>query len=302
MINEEQIIHAIRHFARTKEIQDSLVPFFRQSGRWVGDCRNWTKSTYRMASSVMHQAFLPECRRAAINTQGEPILRTSFHWMKRRPVEIPWCEVNGSIKVRSLEAIYAGNLRTVGGYIYSCTDASVRLPNLLTVGGDFDFQKTLDLHAPVLTQVGGSVMVNECDLPNLTIVGNRLSGFWTETLHLPKLLQVGGSLEIGGAASVIAPSLTWVCYDLNLGYFTTRFSANRLVEVGGSIDARSAILFRAADLKHVGDTLDTSSAQDFYKPEFEDLALWAAHPDAERRWVMREAVRQLMRDLPRMWI
>ncbi|MEI6607650.1 MAG: hypothetical protein WCP35_20285, partial [Verrucomicrobiota bacterium] len=56
MITEEVVLNAITHYAGTGEIQDVLVPYFRQTGRWVGDCRHWTKSTYRLASSIMHGA------------------------------------------------------------------------------------------------------------------------------------------------------------------------------------------------------------------------------------------------------
>ena len=254
-----------------------------------------------MASSAMHQAFLPEMRRTALNANGDSVLLTSFVWKKRRDVELPWYEVRGSINIRSLETVFAPNLRTVGGYLYSFTDSEVRLPNLQLVGGDCDFQGTLQLHAPNLIEVGGSLLVNDCELPNLTIVGNRFSGYWVEELHLPNLRNVGGSMEIEGATCVIAPVLTWVCYDLILCY-TTIFCASMLTEVGGSLDARSATIFRAVSLESVGDTLDTSSAADFYKPQFEDLALWAAHPGAERHWKMREAVRKQMRDLPQMCI
>ncbi len=299
-MNEQIIIDSIEHFARTGEIQDTLVPYFQQSGRWFGDCRNWSKPTYRMASSIMHQAVLPEWRRTMENDRGESILLTSFTWKKRRDVELPWHKVSGSIKIRSLEWIYAPHLKTVGGYFYSPTDSRVCLPNLQRVGGDFDFQGTQMLHVPALTEVGGSLMVVECDLPNLEIVGNRFSGFWSGYLHLPHLLQVGGSLEIEGPERFSAPSLRWVCYDLCLSHFTTVFCANKLEEVGGSLNAGSAKIFHAAKLRHVGDTLNSESAADYYRPEFENLALWEVHPDARRRWQMRMAVRNIMRDLPPM--
>jgi len=70
------------------------------------------------------------------------------------------------------------------------------------------------------------------------------------------------------------------------------------VEVGGSIHAGSATIFRAASLQHVGDAIYTNSAPDFYRPEFEDLAYCEMHPDAERLWKMRAAVSALMVDLP----
>lgn len=292
------ILALIEHYAKTGEIQDALIPYFKQSGRWVGDCRNWEKSTYRMASATMHSAVLPESRRTALNDQGKPILRTSFHWRKRRDVEIPWFEINGSIKIKSLEKISAPNLRSVGGYIYSCTDSEVCLPNLQRVGGDLDFQGTRKLHVPQLSEVGGSLLVVECGLPNLETVGNRFWGIWTGRLFVPKLRSVGGSFEIGMAESVIVPALEWVCFDIVLTYFTTTFVANSLVEVGGSLHAGSATIFHAAALRHVGDALYTNSAPDFYRPEFEDLALVEMHPDAERRWKLRGAVRALMRNMP----
>ena len=296
------ILTSIEHYSRTGEILDDLLPYFRQSGRWVGDCRNWPKTTYRMASAVMHSAVLAESRRTAVNDQGEPILRTSFHWRKRRDVEIPWFEIAGSIKVKSLETISAPNLRSVGGYIFSCSDSEVCLPNLLRVGGDLDFQGTRKLHVPQLTEVGGSLLVIECDLPNLEMVGNRFWGIWTGPLFVPKLRSVGGSFEIGMAESVIAPALEWVCFDIVITYCTTTFVVNRLVEVGGSLHAGSAIIFRAAALRHVGDALYTNSAPDFYRPEFEDLVLVEMHPDAERLWKMRAAVSKLMGDQPTMEI
>ncbi len=301
-MNEHLILESINHYARTGEIQDALIPFFRQSGRWVGDCRNWTKSTYKSASSIMHQAFLPEIRRTTKTDLGERILLTSLVWKKRRDLEIPWYEVRGAIKIKSLEAVSAPNLRIVGGYFYSCTDANVSLPRLVSVGGDFDFQGTQKLHVPNLASVGGSLMAIECDLPSLETVGNRLWGYWTGTLRVPKLRSVGGSFEIEGAESVIAPELKWVCFDLNLSYITTVFSANRLVEVGGSLDARSARIFHAASLESVGDNLNTEAAPDFYRPDFDDLLFWEMHPEARARWEMREAVRKRMRDLPPMSI
>ena len=294
MITEEVALTAIKHYARTGEIQDVLAPFFRQSGRWVGDCRNWTKPTYRMASSIMHGAVLPENRRTAVNELGEPVLLTSFVWRKRRDVEIRWFEVRGSIRIRSLEAVSAPNLRTVDGYIYSCTDDKVGLPCLVSVGGDLDFQCTPNLHVPKLKSVGGSLMVVGCNLPCLETVGNRFWGYWRGPLHLPNLRSVGGSFEIEGSERVIAPALQWVCYDLYL-LFSTVFCANKLAEVGGSLDARSARVFQAAALQAVGDSLNTEAAPDYYRPDFEKLVQWDKHPDAKSRWERREAVKRAMR-------
>ena len=294
MITEEVALTAINHYARTGEIQDVLAPFFRQSGRWVGDCRNWTKPTYRMASSIMHGAVLPENRRTAVNELGEPVLLTSFVWRKRRDVEIRWFEVRGSIRIRSLEAVSAPNLRTVDGYIYSCTDDKVGLPCLVSVGGDLDFQCTPNLHVPKLKSVGGSLMVVGCNLPCLETVGNRFWGYWRGPLHLPNLRSVGGSFEIEGSERVIAPALQWVCYDLYL-LFSTVFCANKLAEVGGSLDARSARVFQAAALQAVGDSLNTEAAPDYYRPDFEKLVQWDKHPDAKSRWERREAVKRAMR-------
>lgn len=301
-MTEKTILTSIEHYARTGEIQDALVPFFRQSGRWVGDSRNWEKSTFRWASSIMHQAVLPEVRRTTVNAQGEAILCTSFHWRKRRDVEIPWFEVRGSIRIKSLEAISATNLRSVGGDCYSCTDGEVNFPNLQRVGGDFDFQSTVRLHAACLIEVEGSLMANHFDMPNLESVGNRFSGCWSGDLYLPKLRQVGGSLDIAGPERIIAPVLKWVCYDIILGYGTTVFCANMLEEVGGSIDAQYARVFQAAALRDVGDGLNTESAPDFYRADFEDLAFWEMHPDAQRRWRLRGVVRAQMRDMPTMEI
>ena len=295
-MNKQLLLESIKHFASTAEIPDALIPYFNQHGRWVGDCRNWTKPIYRIASSAMRQAVLPGTRRAATNARGEPVLLTSFHWKKRRDLEIPWFEVGGSIKVRSLEAIIATNLRSVGGYVHSCTDAEARFPKLVGVGGDFDFRGTLRLHVPLLANVGGSVMALNCDLSNLETVGNRFAGYWNGPLHLPGLRSVGGSFVVGGGGSVIAPSLERVGSDLILPHKTV-FVAKKLVAVGGSLDARSATTLRVAALRTVGETLDTSAALDFYRPYFEDLASWSPHPDAERYWDAKNAVTRCMRGI-----
>ena len=298
MIAEIYALAAIHHYARTGEIQDVLVPFFRQTGRWVGDSRHWSKSTSRLGSSIMHEAVLPEKRRSSVNALGEPVLLTSFVWQKRRDVEIHWFEIRGSLKIKSLEAISAENLRSVGGDCYSCTDGEVNFPNLQRVGRDFDLQSTVRLHAPCLIEVGKSLMANHFDMPYLEIVGNRFSGYWSGDLYLPKLRQVGGSLDIAGPEKIVAASLRWVCYDLLLSHTTKVFCANVLEEVGGSLDARFAKIIRAPALRSVGDSLYTESAPDFYRPEFEDLAFGGMHPDAERRWRLRGAISAMMRDMP----
>ena len=295
MITEEAALNAITHYAGTGEIQDVLVPYFRQTGRWVGDCRHWSKSTFRLASSILHQTVLPEVRRTTVNAQGEAVLCTSFHWRKRRDVEIPWFEVRGAIRIKSLEAISATNLRSVGGDCYSCTDGEVNFPNLQRVGGDFDFQSTVRLHAPCLIEVEGSLMANHFDMPNIESVGNRFSGCWSGDLYLLKLRQVGGSLDIAGPERIIAPVLKWVYYDIILSYATTVFCANMLEEVGGTLDARYASVFQAAALRDVGDSLHTEAAPDFYRPDFEDLVYWDMHPEAKSRWKLRESVKRAMR-------
>lgn len=289
---EEKIIDAIRHFARTGEIQGLIVPFFDQNGRWCGDRRNWSKSTSKNAAALMRHVALSESRRTGINDQGEPILMTSFVWKKRRAVVVPWFEVRGSFRIKSLESIVAVNLHSVGGDCYSNTDAKVSFPNLRRVGGNFDFQSTVRLHAPLLAQVGGSLLIVECLLPKIEIVGNRLSGSWAGSLLLPNLRSVGGSMEVGGAECIIAPALEWVGFDLTLSDFTIQFRASSLKAVGGTLYAGSAQIFQAPRLEHVGDSLYTGSAREFFRPDFEELVYWEMHPEAKFRWELREAARR----------
>ena len=295
MIAESVIVKSINHYSRTGEIHDTLVPYFTQRGRWFGNRRNWRKSMSKRAAILMAMAFLTTSRRTALNTLGEPILLTSFSWRRRCPVTIPWCEVRGSVSIKSLESITAANLRSISGDFYSSTDAEVYLPNLKSVGGDFDLHETLKLYAPVLAEVGGSLMVCEPNLPRLEAVGKRLWVCWTSELCLPHLRHVGGGLEVEGAAGVFVPVLEWVGFSLTLSYLTTVFSAPMLESVGASLNAGSARVFHAARLKSVGDALNTGSAMDYYQPEFEGFLDWERHPDARARWQLREMVRQLMR-------
>ena len=295
MIPDHKVVDAIKHFARTGEIKDQIVPFFDQNGRWFGNRRNWLKSTSKIATVVMHQVALSESRRTGINGRGEPILMTSFVWKKRRAVVVPWYEVRGSIRIKSLESIVADNLHSVGGDFYSDTDAKVSLPNLRRVGGNFDFQATVRLHAPALAEVGGSLLIVECQLPKIEIVGNRLWGAWTGSLQLPNLRSVGGSMEIEGAECIIAPTLEWVGFDLTLSDFAIQFLAGRLKAVGGSLCAGSAKIFRAPKLEYVGDSLYTGLAPDYYRPDFEELVYWEMHPEAKLRWELRQSVRRAVR-------
>lgn len=152
------------------------------------------------------------------------------------------------------------------------------------------------LHAPVLAEVGGNLMVAEPDLPRLDTVGKRFWVSWASELRLLNLRHVGGSLEVEGASCVFLPALEWVGYSLTSCYLTTVFSAPRLEAVGGSLDVRSARVFHAARLESVGDALYTESAMNYYRPDFDDGSLhWEMHPDARTRWQMKEMVRHAMR-------
>jgi hypothetical protein len=291
MTTERIIVQAIDHYTRTGEIQDTLVPYFTQNGRWFGNRRNWRKSMSKRAAILMANAFLHSSRRTALNTRGEPILLTSFRWRRRRSVTIPWYEVRGAVSIKSLESITAPNLRAVSGDFYSCTDEEVNLPNLTSIGGDLDMHETLNLHAPVLAEVGGGLFVAEPDLPRLNSVGKRLWVCWGSDLRLPCLRHVGGSFEVEGADRVFLPALQWVGFDLKVCYLTTVFSAPMLEAVGGTLEARSAKVFHAARLESVGDALFTESAMAYYRPDFDDGSLhWEMHPDARTRWQMREKV------------
>lgn len=248
----------------------------------------------KRAAILMAKAFLPSCRRTALNTRGEPILLTSFRWRRRRSVTLPWFEVRGAVSIKSLESITAPNLQTVSGYFYSSTEEEVNLHNLKYVGGDFDI-RSLQLRVRNLAVVGGSLMVCEPDLPRLNSVGKRLWVCWASDLRLPSLRHVGGSFEVEGADSVFLPALQWVGFDLKVCDLTTVFSVPMLEAVGGTLEARSAKVFHAARLESVGDALYSESAMDYYKPEFEGTLHWEMHPDARARWLRREMVRHAMR-------
>ena len=248
----------------------------------------------KRSARLMAKAFLHSSRRTALNTQGEPILLTSFYWRRRGPVTILWSEVRGAVTIKSFESITAKNLRSVWGYFYSSTEEEVNLHNLKYVGGDFDI-RSLQLRVRNLAVVGGSLMVCEPDLPNLESIGKRFWVSWASELRVPNLRYVAGSLEVEGAESVFLPALQWVGFDLKVCYLTTVFSAPMLEAVGGTLEARSAKVFHAARLESVGDALYTESAMDYYQPDFDDGSLhWEMHPDARTRWLLRERVRHAL--------
>jgi len=278
-MKESEILKAAELFSRTGEIQDKLIPYFDQNGRWHGDRRNWRKSIFKTMRRHMKAALLPSERRTKLNGHGKPILLTSFVVNTKSPVGIPWHRVIGSIKIKSAVSIAAPILREVGGHFHTTTSLAVHLPRLRVVKGDFDAPWTWHLQIPQLQTVGGSLQVIDFNAPSLESVGNRLCMRWTQHACAPSLKSVGGNLFADDASFFAALCLQVVGRRLEAD-LAVIFRASKLQTVGLSLLATSAIHFVAPVLGYIGGDLIASVAIHFHNPGIKVRGKWSSHPKA----------------------
>lgn len=296
-MKQYEILKATKHYSRTGEILDWLIPYFDQHGRWVGDSRSWKRRTVKAAAIRMSDASLPAARRTCRERAGL-CLRTSYVSWNRTPVMIPWCEVAGSIRVSKHAGISAPNLRAVGGHFITHTRSFVRLPNLRAVGGGLSVLSTSELQAPRLKHVGGSLLVYGFNLPALQTVGKRLWMRWTFEATAPQLRTVGGSLDLHVSSVFDAPNLRSVGGHLNMSRLTKKVCIPMLETIGGRFQAEAAEVIVAYHLNRIGGSINTRSAAEFYRSDLECNMSWDIHPKAKKTWETRQAIKRVFRNQP----
>lgn len=296
IMNEFHILNATLVYARTREIQDILIPYFDQYGFWIGDRRGWRRSTFVAALTRMRDAWLPATRKTAVDGHGGTILLTSLLWKRTSPVEIPWVEVRGSITIPADVEIYAPWLNRVRGHFHTKTTESVTLPVLEQVDGDLDIFPALFHRAPQLRHVGGNVRITGFFPDALETVGGRLWHHKAGYTDAPRLRRVGGALVAKRSGLFSAPHLQEVGGDLSLYSCDHYVFVPELKTVGGSFSANCAPYLDCPKLKSVGGDLHTQSAEHFSRSCIALGGKWLGDEKAVTKWTLEDAGRSALRD------
>ncbi len=286
-MTQREILKLTKNFQSTGIIDDSLVPFFDQSGIWIGDKIGWTYRTYVAALEVMKSAFLPAARRTEPCLAGKRLL-TSFLWRESTPAYLPFTEVIGSVLVPSEVAIRAHSLRSVGTHFFTHSNKAILLPYLTEVRGNFDSARSSKLSAPRLKIVGGNCRSLNNFLPALEEVGGRYCIRWALNLSSVALSSVGGTLEIHKGTHIALPRLRTVGRNLVACDMTKVLRVPALESVGGDFFASGANFITTRRLKSVGGRIDSSRAPDFWRPSIACGGEWFMYPGDMERWERRK--------------
>ncbi|MCB1129608.1 MAG: hypothetical protein KDN05_00665 [Verrucomicrobiae bacterium] len=294
-MKKSEILRHGRHYKRTGEIRDELVPFFDQSGMWLGDLQLWQLNTHLDMLDRMRGAVLPVSRRTVRCRAGLRLL-TSFVWDEPEPAWITYVEVGGSIRLSTKARVYAPNLRCVGGSLVSKTNAKVDFPQLRNVNGDLDVGTGVKFHARRLRQVGGNMTVPEYDFPFLRAVGGSLVIPWARSISAPQLRTVGASVEARFIRDFVAPELREVGRNFTIRGIVERIFVPKLETIRGEFLADQAIDISANRLRSVGLSIHTRKAKNFYRGTVKVGGKWYCHPDAKSQWEINEIARSALRD------
>ena len=183
----------IQKFAATGIIDDALIPYYDQHGRWRGDTIKWMIPIGRSIRKMIRASILPESRRVMYDKMG-PVLRTSFYWTGTNPLTLVYSEIHGSLVVTSHASVHGVNLRRVGGHLIAQTNRRIYLPQLREVNGSFKALKGFLLRAPRLRVVGRNLILAGYVPPLLESVGGIFCSYWTFGFESSRLRHVGGSL------------------------------------------------------------------------------------------------------------
>lgn len=296
-MKQRDIIHCMKKYAATGSIDDQLIEFYDQHGKWRGDTISWRTPVPYALQKKMSKSFLPTSRRTCRGRPGTA-LRTSFVWHGHDPVTVNYSEIHGSMLVLDNAPIYAPSLRRIGGNLISNTKKQVDLPWLQAIGGHVKLLQTFRLNAPRLRNVGGNMMIADTHPPLLETVGGRYGAYWSFSFKAFRLKRIGGSLVLSKADSVDVPALVSVGGGILLTHRAKRIDAPRLSSVGGDFLAGSASSISVPVLRIVGGDFDTHNAKGIYHPRIQVGGEWTVYPGDIREWEIREAVLEAIRGDP----
>jgi hypothetical protein len=289
-MNEQNLLQLTEKYHSTGIIDDGLISYFTQNGRWVGDKIGWTYSTYVTALNRMKRAYLPHGRRTSRCRAGTRLL-TSFVWRDPSSVYLPYIDVIGSVFVPARAVIRAPWLRTVGIHFVTHTNHSITLPSLVRVDGNFETIQSCNLDAPSLRSIGGNCRVFGNSPPSLEEVGGGYSVMWSFCFSSPTLEVVGGTLDLHKSNHVDLPKIRLIGRSLVASDQAKVIRIPALETVGGDLFASGAELISARSLRSVGGRIDSTSAKDFWNPNIACGGEWFMYSDDVKRWEQRKRVR-----------
>ena len=289
-MNISNIIRHIRHYEKTGEISNALIPFFDQHGKWCGQLlpllpSKVARPKYKIPHSSMRKITLPKERRIT-GANSRPILRTSFVVSHERKLVIPYAEIRGNLVVQGNAVIEAESLRSVGGDFSTDSSISVCVPKLHTVIGNFDASRSSIINAASLRDVGGSVFLLGRVPPNLVVIGGGCIIQKAVSTRENALRSVGKSLILNDLDKVYFPKLESVGEHMVM-LKANRVEARMLREVGGFLLAAQAEILVMPKLRFVGGGLNSQSAGEFFHPELVVRDRWMQAPGASELWFRR---------------
>ncbi len=275
--NERELIALAKDARRFNSIPAELIPFFNQHGNWIGAPWAWSKSTIHSTAHSMRGLILP-ARQRFRRSGVRRIVLTSLEI--KQPTISRWDEVHGNVLIDDGIEWEDGQIDFIQGSLMAGRKATIKLPRLEAVVGDFrtHILRPCRIDVPQLLQIGGSAAMR-CKLPpRLEHVGGNLRLHHNRAVSLQALESVGGTLEIIGSRGVRADELISIGGDLRLPCSNLFFHAEKLREVGGTLMATKVIVFIAPDLVRVGGDADTRSAHQFGPRKLRVDGNWHAHP------------------------
>lgn len=294
-MNEQEILHLTEKYHSNGYIDNALIPYFTQNGRWIGDKVGWEYSTYVTALNRMNQAYLPHSRRVSRCREGIRLL-TSFLWREPTSAYLPYREVVGSVFVPARAVLSAPVLQTVGFHFVSHTNHAISLPRLTKVGGNLQAVQSYVLTAPCLRSVGGDCHVLGKSPPSLEEVGGGYSIRRAISFSSPNLQVVGGTLDLHQSKNVDLPKLRSVGRHLVASDQAKMICMPALESIGGDFFASGAELISARSLRSVGGRIDSTSAPDFWRPSITCGGEWFMFRGDKDRWEQRKRVRIFLKE------
>ena len=239
---------ALKVFKSTGEIQDALLVFFDQHGKWF----NQLYSSFDHSSGNLPKQVVPRNRLVKTTEDGRKILLSSFRSNSKKPIEMDYHYVMGVIE--------------------ALDTTEFRAPNLISVDGGMSIEAEV-IYVPSLEKVNGMLVagtVTNFDVPNLRRIDGTLNLGEAQVINAPKLETVVDDLEAPSAINLYAPCLKRVG-AMNL--MDARILCLQSLKKADRIDAECAIVFFAPELEIVADGLTVVNALDFHAPRLQKVGL-----------------------------
>lgn len=251
--------NAFKVFRSTGEIQDPLLVFFDQDGKWTNDPHPPTISW----NSTLPKQIIPKERLVRTCENGRKILLSSFRSLSKKPIKLDYHHVMGNIEVWWTLGFHAPNLITVDGRMLIESARVIHVPCLEQIKSYILASSVRIFDVPNLETIEGYLVAGSADVfhaPKLERVGSRVEAHTSAIFHAPRL-RTAGRMDLMATANLCVPDLETV-QDL-LADSVTIFDAPKLVTVSGELKAQRATIFHAPNLRTVGSDLDAGSAVNF---------------------------------------